>query len=170
MYATLGLPLAPFSIDMTSMRPARRDPAAARFPALAAACLAISLTLTPATATGNAVDMFVPGGTATTVSDAILAVDAGGTVVITGLFDETPAFDPLTMMMKEARMVSSMVYRDPGEGSDFAIALVILAERSDALRAVISHTFPMNRAQEAFETAGDKSTGAIKVLLGPAEA
>jgi 2-desacetyl-2-hydroxyethyl bacteriochlorophyllide A dehydrogenase len=110
------------------------------------------------------------GGTATTVADAISAIDAGGTVVITGLFDETPAFDPLTMMMKEARMVSSMVYNDPGEGSDFAIALEILAEQSDALRPVISHSFPMNMAQEAFETAADKSTGAIKVLLRPAEA
>jgi 2-desacetyl-2-hydroxyethyl bacteriochlorophyllide A dehydrogenase len=108
------------------------------------------------------------GGTAPTVADAISAVDAGGTVVITGLFDETPAFDPLTMMMKEARMVASMVYNDPGKGSDFAIALEILAEHRDKLRPVVSHTFPMDRAQEAFETAADKSTGAIKVLLGPA--
>jgi 2-desacetyl-2-hydroxyethyl bacteriochlorophyllide A dehydrogenase len=107
------------------------------------------------------------GGHATTVADAVQAVDAGGTVVITGLFDETPKFDPLTMLMKEVRMIASMVYNRRGPASDFETALEILAARGKDLRALITHTFPLKDAQRAFETAADKSKGAIKVMLAP---
>lgn len=107
------------------------------------------------------------GGQATTVADAVQVIDAGGTVVITGLFDETPKFDPLTMLMKEVRLVASMVYNRRGPASDFDTALEILAARGNDLRPLVTHTFPLTDAQRAFETAADKSRGAIKVMLAP---
>ena len=88
-----------------------------------------------------------------------------GTVVIVGLFEHAPAFDPMTMMVKEVRVVSSMVYNRSGDESDFDTALAVLDERSDDLRALVTHTFPLDDAQRAFETADDKKSGAVKVLL-----
>lgn len=107
------------------------------------------------------------GGHATTVADAVQAIDAGGTVVITGLFDDTPKFDALTMLMKEVRIVASMVYNRRGPASDFDTALEILAARGSDLRPLVTHTFPLADAQRAFETAADKASGAIKVMLAP---
>ena len=108
------------------------------------------------------------GGVATTVTDAVQAVDARGTVVITGLFEEAPRYDFLTAMVKEVRLVASMVYNRGGPESDFETALAILAARGDALRPLVTHTFPLRDAQHAFETAADKKTGALKVMLAPA--
>ena len=107
------------------------------------------------------------GGHTTTVADAVQVIDAGGTVVITGLFEDTPKFDPLTMLMKEVRIVASMVYNRHGPASDFDTALDILATRGGDLRRLVTHTFPLTDAQHAFETAADKSSGAIKVMLAP---
>jgi L-iditol 2-dehydrogenase len=107
------------------------------------------------------------GGHATTLADAVQAIDAGGTVVITGLFEDTPKFDPLTMLMKEVRIVASMVYNRRGPASDFDTALEILATRGNDLRPLVTHTFALADAQRAFETAADKASGAIKVMLAP---
>ncbi len=107
------------------------------------------------------------GGVATTVADAVQAVEPSGTVVITGLFEEAPRYDPMIAMVKEVRLVASMVYNGSGPESDFATALAILAGRGNALRPLVTHTFPLTDAQRAFETAADKKTGAVKVMLAP---
>ncbi|MFT4571990.1 MAG: 2-desacetyl-2-hydroxyethyl bacteriochlorophyllide A dehydrogenase [Hyphomicrobiaceae bacterium] len=107
------------------------------------------------------------GGGATTVGDAVMAVQRGGTVVIVGLFDETPAFDPMAMLIKEVRMIGAMVYNRRDGRSDFDIALELLSERGDVLRQLITHSFPLSEAQKGFETAEDKKSGAVKVLLAP---
>lgn len=107
------------------------------------------------------------GGHASTVSDGVGAVAPGGTVVITGLFEKTPEFDPMTMMLKEVRLVASMVYNRRDARSDFEIALEILADRASDLRTLVTHELALTDAQRGFETAADKSSGAIKVLLVP---
>jgi (R,R)-butanediol dehydrogenase/meso-butanediol dehydrogenase/diacetyl reductase len=107
------------------------------------------------------------GGAATTVADGVLAVRRGGTVVIVGLFDQTPAFDPMAMLIKEVRLVGAMVYNCRDGRSDFDIALELIADRAEDLAGLLTHTFPLSQAQHAFETAEDKKSGAIKVLLSP---
>ena len=108
------------------------------------------------------------GGGATTVADGVRAVDFGGTVVMVGLFDGPPHFDPMQMLRKEVRLVGSNVYNHPtGERSDFAIALEILERSSDQLRRLISGTVALRDAGRGFAAASDKSTGSVKVLLDP---
>ncbi len=107
------------------------------------------------------------GGTAETLDDAIDAVARGGTVVLVGLFDHAPRFDAMKTLLKEVRVVGSMVYNRPGKHADFDTALEILADRGDHLRRIVTHVFPLAEAQRAFETAADKSTGAVKVMLRP---
>jgi 2-desacetyl-2-hydroxyethyl bacteriochlorophyllide A dehydrogenase len=107
------------------------------------------------------------GGTARTVGDAVRVIVPGGTVSIIGLFEETPAFEPLVMLAKEVRLVGSMTYNRHGAEADFDTALALLADRGEDLRPLLTHAFPLDRAQEAFQTAADKSTGAIKVAIEP---
>jgi len=107
------------------------------------------------------------GGEATTVADAVAAVDYAGSVIVVGLFEGRLEFDPLLMMVKEVRMVSSMVYNTTDGQADFQIALDILSQRGQDLRSLITHEFPLEQAQKAFETAADKSSGALKVMLEP---
>jgi 2-desacetyl-2-hydroxyethyl bacteriochlorophyllide A dehydrogenase len=107
------------------------------------------------------------GGRATTVSDGVNVVARGGTVVVVGLFDVSPVFDPLVFIVKEARIVGSMIYNRRGDEADFDTALAILAERGGELRPLVTHVFALGDAQRAFETAADKSSGAVKVMLDP---
>ncbi len=108
------------------------------------------------------------GGAADTIAEGVLCVERGGTVVMVGLFESTPVFDPLVMLMKEVRLVGSMVYNACEPRSDFAVALDILAERGESLRSLLTHHFDLTDIQRGFETAADKSSGALKVLLHPA--
>lgn len=110
------------------------------------------------------------GGEATTVADGMFAVARGGTIVVVGLFEKSPVFEPLVMIMKEVRLVGSMVYNRPLMGvADFDVALECIAAHSDAMRGLVTHTFPLRDVQEAFETAADKKSGAVKVMLAPGE-
>jgi 2-desacetyl-2-hydroxyethyl bacteriochlorophyllide A dehydrogenase len=107
------------------------------------------------------------GGTAETLGDGIDAVARGGSVIVVGLFDHAPRFDALKTLLKEVHVVGSMVYNRPGKTADFDTALEILADRGEDLRHLVTHVFPLANAQRAFETAADKTTGAVKVMLQP---
>jgi 2-desacetyl-2-hydroxyethyl bacteriochlorophyllide A dehydrogenase len=111
------------------------------------------------------------GGEATTIADGVLAAARGGTVVMVGLFEKTPVFDPTVMLMKEVRLVGSMVYNRPPTGiADFELALECIEGNAAALRGLVTHTFALADVQEAFETAADKKSGAVKVMLAPSGA
>lgn len=111
------------------------------------------------------------GGEATTVADGMLAVARGGTIVVIGLFEKTPVFDPGVMVLKEVRLVGSMVYNRPVTGiADFELALECIDANAGALGGLITHTFALTDVQKAFETAADKKSGAVKVMLAPSDA
>ncbi len=108
------------------------------------------------------------GGHATTLADGVSCVARGGTIAMVGLFDAAPSFDPMKLLVKEARIVGSSMYsRDRDGAADFEVALEILADRSSVLSRLLTHTLPLEQAQLAFEIAADKSRGAIKVMLAP---
>lgn len=107
------------------------------------------------------------GGTASTLDDAVSVVARGGSVIVVGLFEQPPAFNPLTFIMKEVRIVGSMVYNRKAGRADFDIALEILTDHRSQLRPLVTHVVPLKDAQVAFETAADKKSGAVKVMLDP---
>ena len=64
-------------------------------------------------------------------------------------------------------MIGSMVYGRAGARADFDIVEDILARQGRRIaEAVITHAFPLERIDEAFRTAADKTTGSIKVTIG----
>jgi threonine dehydrogenase-like Zn-dependent dehydrogenase len=107
------------------------------------------------------------GGTAETLNTGVHAVRPGGTVVVLGLFMQRTALDALILMAKEVRVVGSMVYNRRDGKADFEIALDLLAARQHALHPLVTHDFDLEATQRAFDTAADKKTGAIKVIIRP---
>lgn len=107
------------------------------------------------------------GGGADTLTTALRCVRPGGAVVVLGVFFDPPPLDALSLMMKEVRVVGSIVYNWRGARSDFAIAVDLLAAQRAMLAPLLTHRFALDAVDEAFATAADKKSGAIKVVVEP---
>jgi 2-desacetyl-2-hydroxyethyl bacteriochlorophyllide A dehydrogenase len=107
------------------------------------------------------------GGHADTLLDAMRLVRKGGRIVVLGLFTKPPAVDPLLLVVKEPRIVGSLTYGRTGPRADFDIALDILGNNQALARTLITHRMGLDALPEAFATAADKSSGAIKVTVLP---
>jgi 2-desacetyl-2-hydroxyethyl bacteriochlorophyllide A dehydrogenase len=109
------------------------------------------------------------GGAAVTLDLALEVVRPGGRIVGLGIFSEPIALHPLRFLVKEVRLVSSMTYRRSGRQPDFAHALDLLARERNRLARLITHRVPLRDVARGFETAADKATGAIKVVVLPSQ-
>lgn len=107
------------------------------------------------------------GGTADTMDAAAAALAPGGTISVLGVFLGPLTLDPLTLLGKEARLQWSNCYaRRPGE-ADFEEAVRILTAARRDYRGLLTHEVPLDDIERAFETAGDKRSGAVKVSVIP---
>jgi len=107
------------------------------------------------------------GGQAQTLEDALLAVRRGGTVVVLGVFSSVPRCSPLLLVVKEIRLVGSVVYGSAGPRADFERALDLLANAPEASRSLVTARVPLDQMEEGFRLAADKSRGTIKVEVIP---
>ncbi|MET1003696.1 MAG: alcohol dehydrogenase catalytic domain-containing protein [Acidimicrobiia bacterium] len=107
------------------------------------------------------------GGTSDTANDAIRVIRRGGRVVILGSFGTATTIDLQQMMRKEVSLIGSFCYGTGAREAEFTTAARMTGRWRDELRALTSHQFPLERVADAFATAADKSTGAIKVTLTP---
>lgn len=123
--------------------------------------------LRAAAATDIDVVLETVGGTAPTLGQAVQAIGPGGTVVVLGLYDTDPPYPALTALIKEARIVGSIVYNRSEGASDFERTIEILRREAAALRPLVTHSFALDDVDRAFRTAADKATGAIKVAIRP---
>jgi len=105
-------------------------------------------------------------GTQGSMDSAVAKVRPGGTIGILGSF-----WDPVTIglafQMKEVTLVPSFTYGHHHGHSEFEDAIRLLVDAPDVPQALITHHFPLDDAPEAFRVAGDRSTGAIKVVVHP---
>jgi threonine dehydrogenase-like Zn-dependent dehydrogenase len=69
--------------------------------------------------------------------------------------------------MRELRFFFPIAYGTSGGRSDFELALALLTSRADALEGLVTHAFPLERVGEAFATAADKRSGAVRVVVEP---
>jgi threonine dehydrogenase-like Zn-dependent dehydrogenase len=67
--------------------------------------------------------------------------------------------------MKEPKIVGSNCYGRAGRQSDYELGIEIMRRRPEEFRRLITHRFALTDAAEAFATADDKSSGAIKVSI-----
>ncbi|MEO8601425.1 MAG: alcohol dehydrogenase catalytic domain-containing protein [bacterium] len=118
----------------------------------------------------HAVDAVIEtvGGSADTIADALHCVRPAGTVVVLGVFTGSPPLPATTLLVKEARLVGSMMYDRRTVPVDFAAAIALLADHTERIAPLVTHRFGLDDVQRAFETAADKSSGAIKVCVAAA--
>ncbi len=103
------------------------------------------------------------GGTAATPAEAVQLARPLGTVCITGIFEGDSSLPMTVVALKELSIVGSFGYHRNTGQSDFAIGCDLLGRQFDALRPLVTHTYTLDRGNEAFRTAQDKATGSIKV-------
>ena len=105
-------------------------------------------------------------GTQGSMDRAIALVRPGGTVAVLGSFWD-PVSVGLAFQMKEVTLVPAFTYGHHHGISEFEEAARVLAAVPELPDAVVTHHFPLEDATEAFRVAGDRSTGAIKVVVHP---
>ena len=107
------------------------------------------------------------GGEADTLEQAITLCRAGGRIVVLGAFTSRRSLDMLSLMSKELTLMGSVMYGTSERGAEFAAAVSLLPRYQAEIAGMQTHQFPLTSIKEAFETAGDKRTGAIKVTVLP---
>jgi len=101
----------------------------------------------------------------TSLSVALALAARGGRVVEVGGVTRPlmVALNPL--VDRELHVTGSSCYGTTDGRPDFAWAIDLIAQGQVKAEALITHTFPLGRVAEAFQTAADKKTGSIKVLV-----
>lgn len=120
-------------------------------------------------ARSHAADLVVEsvGGQAQTLQAAGAALAPGGTISVLGVFLGPQEIDPLALLVKEATMVWSNCYARPPGKSDFEVALELIHRHRDTMALLLTHRLALEKIQEAFSIAGDKTTGSVKVSIAP---
>ncbi len=108
------------------------------------------------------------GGSAPTLDEAVKACRKGGTIVLLGSFTEARPVDLAKLMLKELRLQGSFCYGTSARGEpEYAAAAPLTGRYETELGHLTTHRFPLAEVTSAFETAADKSSGAIKVTVVP---
>lgn len=121
-----------------------------------------------AKATGGA-DVVVEtvGGHAETLGQALTVVGLRGRISVLGAFTQPVQIHPIMFFLKEPTVVGSNCYGRPGRQSDYEIAIEIMRRNAESLRRCITHRFALEDVADAYATADDKKSGAIKVQVSP---
>jgi 2-desacetyl-2-hydroxyethyl bacteriochlorophyllide A dehydrogenase len=107
-------------------------------------------------------------GTSSALARAVELCRPGGRVVLLGSYwDGTVDIPAYAVSMKEINLIPSSMYGRVGPSRDFEVAVALLAARPEVPETIITHRFPLDAAAEAFTTAQDRESGAIKVVLEP---
>jgi L-iditol 2-dehydrogenase len=96
-----------------------------------------------------------------TLHQALAILKKGGTAVMVGLMSQTEATVPANIFVaKEITLKGSQGYC-----RDFRTALKLIESGDVDLKPIITHTFPPDRLQEAFDRLTESGSGAVKVVI-----
>jgi len=104
-------------------------------------------------------------GSTAAVADAVDALRPAGTLCLVALPGGRTIMPMGTIVVNELRLVGSSCYGYSYGRRDFDSAIDLVASGALPAEKIITHEFPMARAQEAFTTAADKNTGSVKVMI-----
>jgi len=107
------------------------------------------------------------GGSADTLSEAFKFVRQGGTILALGVFTGMAQINGFRLVNEEVRLIGSVMYGRAGSNSDFGVAVAALSRYRADLRRFQTHTFALGDVSAAFDTAMDKTSGALKVTVRP---
>jgi threonine dehydrogenase-like Zn-dependent dehydrogenase len=106
-------------------------------------------------------------GSEASLARAIELVAPAGTVVVLGVHLGAVALDWMPLFGREGRIIPSRGYAAQEGSREMDEAAAMLADDPEIARALITHRFPIEDAAEAFRVAGDKASGAIRVVIEP---
>ena len=106
-------------------------------------------------------------GTDTALAECVRRGAPAARIALVGVAQEDRRLPGIAFTMNEMTMVGCNCYDNGPRGHEFAQAAEALAADPEIAAAVITHRFPLSDAAEAFRVAGDRSAGAIKVVLEP---
>lgn len=106
-------------------------------------------------------------GSESALAEAVGLAKPSAQVVIPGIYWGPVALPGLAMCMKQVSLCPTTLYGRHAAGRDVDGAAALLATTPEFPDALITHRFPLDAAAEAFTTAANRSTGAIKVILEP---
>ena len=106
-------------------------------------------------------------GTKSALEQAVQWVRPGGTLLLLGTYWDGLELPGTLLCMKEVRVVPSMTYSQRSGSRDVEAAAALMAQAPEIAANLISHRFPLEAAAEAFDAAGNRERGAIKVVLEP---
>lgn len=113
---------------------------------------------------GPDVDMvYEAAGAPQTFPQALEIVRAQGTVVVAAYANPPITFDPNIIPQKEINIIGSFCYTE-----EFQQAIDLIASREIDFTKFISHMYPLDKTQEAFEKQAD-TENSIKVIVKPFE-
>jgi threonine dehydrogenase-like Zn-dependent dehydrogenase len=106
-------------------------------------------------------------GSESALADAVGLAKPSAQVVIPGIYWGPVALPGLAMCLKQVALCPTTLYGRHAAGRDVDGAAALLAATPELPTALITHRFPLDEAAEAFATAANRSSGAIKVVLEP---
>ena len=106
------------------------------------------------------------GGEADTMTEAVQCARRGGRVVVVGVFGSPRPTDYRQVVLKELEVVGSFIYGTVGSGSEFGASVGRMGSIADELAALQTHHFSLSEVVDAFTTADDKASLAVKVSIG----
>lgn len=107
------------------------------------------------------------GGRADTFAQTLTLVGTRGRIVILGAFTAPVQFHPIMLFLKEPTIHGANCYGRAGRRSDYDLAIEIMRRDPERMRRLITHRFPLEAVADAYATADDKTSGAIKVTITP---
>jgi L-iditol 2-dehydrogenase len=117
---------------------------------------------------GADIVMETVGGHAKTIQQGIELARRGGVIAILGVFTSPQEIDMNSFALSEIDLIGVSSYSSWGSDSEFAMALDLISTGKINVKPFVTHRFPLQEINTAFETSVDrKSTKAIKVLVIP---
>lgn len=107
------------------------------------------------------------GGSGQTLQEAINLVERGGTIALVGVHTVPQTIMTARLFLHDISIVGSFGYHHTGPRADYEEAIELLSKYEDRVAPLVTHTYPLEQAAEAFQTALDKRSGAIKVTVLP---
>ncbi len=103
-------------------------------------------------------------GNTASIAEAIQHCKPMGRIAFVGTLWEDASID-MSFCSKEIELIAATTYRSVHPKGEFHEAGKALSAVPEIARALISHRFPLEAASEAFTTANNRASGAIKVAF-----
>lgn len=107
----------------------------------------------------------VGGWNSDAIKQAITTTRKQGRVVIIGGYRAPITLDWEIPLGKELDIIFSHCYSIIDGKHDYEIAIDLLENKSLGLEKMVTHTYPLTKIQEAFNTAYNKKSGSLKVQI-----